>query len=127
MLVSEFYENRNGLFPDEFYESIPQYCEEDGCHFPMEMTEALTQLHCSNPRCPSKITQRLVAIANQLGIKDLGEAKARKFINNFNITNPLDIFSYDPDVHGAMADGISLEVSKKITDQFKEKKSFTLS
>ena len=127
MLVPDFCDNRDGILPDQFYESIPQYCEEEGCGFPMEMTEALTQLHCSNPRCPSKVVQRLVAIANQLGVKDLGEAKAKKFIMNYGITNPLDIFSYDPDIHGAMADGISMDVSKKIVDQFKQKNSFTLS
>lgn len=126
MLVSEFCENRSPLFPDLFYESIPQFCFEDGCNFPMEMTEALTQLHCSNPKCPSKIVQRLLAIANQLGVKGLGESKAMKFVRNFGVSNPLLIFGYEPNVDGAIGDGVSLEVSNDIVNQFTAKNSFTL-
>ena len=126
MLVPAFCENHDGILPDEFYDSLPQYCSEEDCGFPMEMSETLTQLHCSNPRCPSKIVQRLIAIANTLGVKDLGEAKATKFVHKFKITNPLDIFSYNPKEHGSMGDGISVEVSEKIVNQFKEKNSFTL-
>ena len=127
MLVYDFCENRNGILPDIFYESIPKYCPEENCNFPMEMSEALTQLHCSNPRCPSKVAQRLIAIANSLGVKDMGEARARSFINYHGITNPIDIFSYSPEKHGAMADNISIELSSKIKEQFDTKKSFTLS
>lgn len=126
MLVPEFCENKMSSLPDEFYRSLPQYCIEDGCGYPMEMSEALTQLHCSNPRCPSKVIQRLLAIAQQLGIKDLGEAKASKLIHTYGLTNPLLIFAYEPDVDGAMGEGISLEMSNKIMSQFKDKKSFTL-
>lgn len=127
MLVPEFCENRSSLFPDMFYESIPQYCFEDGCGYPMEMTEVLTQLHCSNPRCPSKVVQRLIAMAQSLGVKDFGEARATKFIRSFGISNPLFIFGYEPEIDGAMGDGISVETSRKIVDQFLEKKKFTLS
>lgn len=125
MLVPVFKANRNPLFPSIFYDSIPDTCED--CGFPMEMSEALTQLHCSNPKCPCKVAQRLVAIANHLGVKDLGEARAEKFIFGFGITNPLLIFGYEPDVDGKMADDISLEVSNKIVKQFVERNSFTLS
>lgn len=126
MLVPEFCRNRNGIISDKFYESIPQYCFEDGCGFPMEMSHTLTQLHCSNPRCPSKIVQRLVAMANQLGVKDMGESRAAKFVHTYGITNPLMIFTYEPNTDGAMGEGISLDVSNKIVSQFNEKKSFTL-
>ena len=132
MLVTDFSNNFNKNIPDEFYDSIPHFCPEEGCGYPLEMTEALTQLHCSNPRCPSKVVQRLIAIANQLGVKDLGEAKATKFIQKFGITNPLLIFQYEPVLpdgsvgNGPMGEGISLEVSKKIIDQFMARNKFTL-
>ena len=125
MLVPVFCENKTAMLPHIFYESIPQHCPE--CDFPMEMSETLTQLHCSNPRCPNKVAQRLIAIANSLGVKDLGEARAEKFITNFGITNPLLIFGYEPDVDGQMASDISLEVSNKIVKQFVERNKFTLS
>lgn len=126
MLVPEFCNNRASSLPDEFYFSLPQYCLEDDCGYPMEISEVLTQLHCSNPRCPSKVVQRLLAIAQQLGIKDLGEAKASKLIHTYGLTNPLLIFAYEPDVDGTIGEGVSLEVSNKIMAQFKDKKSFTL-
>lgn len=124
MLVPIFCEQRSSALPDEFYESLPMNCFE--CDYPMEMTETLTQLHCSNPRCPNKVTKRMTAIANSLGVKDLGESRAKKFITNFGITNPLLIFGYEPEYDGQMADDISIDVSKKIADQFAEKKRFTL-
>ena len=127
MLVPELFKNRDASLPKKFYDSIPQYCIEESCGFPLEMSESLTQLHCSNPKCPSKVVQRLIAMANKLGVKDLGESRATKFINTFGIKNPLLIFGYEPAIDGAMGDGISVETSQKIVDQFVKKNSFTLS
>lgn len=124
MLVSAFVGEGSSLFNSKFYESLPTECPI--CGFPTEMSEALTGLHCSNPRCYAKVAQRLLAIANALGVKDLGEARAEKWIMNFDITNPLDIFTYEPDEDGPMADDISLEVSNKIVKQFKARNKFTL-
>lgn len=126
MLVQDFCNNRVNLFPDEFYESLPQHCFEEGCGYPMEMTETLTHLHCSNPRCPSKIVRRLTSMANDLGVKNLGEARAAKLIHNFGITNPLLIFVYEPLVDGAIGDGVGMEVSLAIVNQFTAKKKMTL-
>lgn len=125
MLVSAFVNDANPLFDDKFYACLPTECPV--CGMPTEMSEALTGLHCSNPRCYSKVTQRLLAIANSLGVKDLGDSRAEKFILNFGITNPLDIFTYDPDEDGQMDESISLELSKKIVQQFRERNKFTLS
>lgn len=126
MLVSEFCENQYDRFPVPFYESLPQVCLEDSCGYPMEMTEVLTQLHCSNPRCPSKVIQRLSAITKQFGVKDFGEARIRSFIEYTGIDNPLLIFAYDPDEDGPLSEDISQELSEKIHFQFSKKKSMTL-
>ena len=61
-----------------------------------------------------------------IGVKDLGEARAEKWVLNFGITNPLDIFTYEPDTDGQMDDSISLELSNKIVAQFKKRNKFTL-
>lgn len=124
MLVPVFCESRESGLPSEFYDCLPKYCED--CGHPMEMSELLTQLHCSNPKCPSKVIQRLVAIANSLGVKDLGEARARKFITSWGISNPLFIFGFEPAEDGSLAPDISMEVSQRIADQFASKKKFTL-
>lgn len=126
MLVSEFCENMYDGFPIPFYESLPQVCFEDNCGYPMEMSEVLTQLHCSNPRCPSKIIQRLSAITKYLGVKDFGEARIRSFIEYTGIDNPLLIFAYEPSEDGPLSEDISMELSEKIYNQFSKKKSMTL-
>lgn len=125
MLVSAFVNDGSPLFDDKFYECLPQECPV--CGMPTEMSEALTGLHCSNPRCGSKVAQRLIAMANSLGVKNLGEARAMTWISTFGITNPLDIFTYEPDEDGPMGEGISVEVSNDIVSQFKAKNKFTLS
>lgn len=125
MLVKDFINTMEGQFPDMFLDSLPTDCFE--CGSPMEMSEVLTGLHCSNPRCRSKVAQRLYALCQNIGVKDLGKKRAETFINNFGITNPLLIFAYEPDVDGAMGEGISLEMSNKIMKQFENKKRFTLS
>ena len=82
MIVSEFKENNSSRFDEQFLELLPDFCYEDGCGYPMEMSEVLTKLHCSNPRCPAKLVQRLVALAQDLGIKNLGESKAKAFFSS---------------------------------------------
>lgn len=125
MLVSEFTEKRYDGLPDLFYDSLPVVCVEEGCNFPMEMNETLTQLHCSNPRCPAKIVQRLDAMTKQLGVKDFGEARIAKFVAR-GVSNPLWIYNYDIAEDGELGDGISLDLTEKIINQFQAKKSFTL-
>lgn len=124
MLVSDFIENRTKNLSDSFYDCLPSVCPECGSN--TEMSEALTGLHCTNPRCPDKIVQRLLAMANQLGVKELGEARAYAFVKKFNIKNPLDIFSYEPDIDGQIADNVNLEISNRIASAFRERNTFTL-
>ena len=124
MLVKTFCDDANPLFSEEFYDCLPKYCPD--CGMPMEMSETLTGLHCSGVRCPSKVVQRLVSMANQLGVKDLGESRADKFIKQWKISNPLFIFAYNPDEDGQLAPDIGLEVSKRIAKQFQDKNTFTL-
>lgn len=124
MIVDVFCDNRSELFDDRFYDCLPKTCPE--CGMLMEMSETLTNLHCSNPRCPDKVAQRLIAIANKLGVKDLGEARAINFIRKFGITNPLHIFSYEPSEDGTITDNTNEEISERIANQFKSRNKFTL-
>lgn len=126
MLITEFKENRLNSLPDELYLSLPEFCPT--CGYPTEVSETLTGLHCSNPKCPDKLAQRLVAIANQIGVKDLGEAKAAKFVDliaESGSKNILLIFAWDPAIDGCL-EGVSLEVCEKIAEQFRQKRTFTL-
>lgn len=126
MLITEFKENRLNSLPDELYLSIPEFCPT--CDYPTEISETLTGLHCSNPKCPDKLAQRLVALANQLGVKDLGESKAAKFVDLIGQSgskNIMLIFAWDPAIDGCL-EGVSLDVCEKIADQFRQKRTFTL-
>lgn len=124
MFVKDFKDAMIWQFPDMFLESLPTDCFE--CGSPMEISEALTGLHCSNPRCRGKVAQRLYALCSNLGVKDLGKKRAETFVSNFGIENPLLIFAYEPDSDGAMGEGISLDMSNKIINQLKDKNKFTL-
>lgn len=124
MLVTEFCQKQYDGFPLPFYESLPEVCLE-GCGYPMEMSPSLTQLHCSNPRCIAKVTRRLYAMMQFLGVKDFGEARIRGFLEAWGIDNPLYIFAYEPS-DGSLSPDMSQELSEKIYNQVQAKKSMTL-
>lgn len=126
MLVKEFVDRRLDNFPSSFYESLPIICLEDGCGYPTEMFETLTQLRCSNPRCPAKIAQRLEAMFTYLGIKGVGEVGIRNIVSEWGMKNPLLIFFYDPAEDGNLASSINEATSRSIYEQISNKKSFTL-
>ena len=128
MLVKDFKESESYRFPQEFLSLLPDYCLDDRCGAPTEMSEVLTGIRCSNPRCPSKVAVRIVAMMNKLGVKDFGGKgkQCDKFISKFGITNPLMIFAYEPDEDGELGDGISMEVSRKIYNQINSRRTFTL-
>lgn len=108
--------------PERFVEILPDTCEE--CGSPLMISEVLTGLHCSNPRCKDKIVMRIRAICRDLGIIEFGESTIRKFVEYYGVTNPLNFF----DLKEGMV--ISDEVSKKVSDtiikQVVAKKKFLL-
>lgn len=125
MLVKDFKSGEGKRFPDEFLACLPSYCLDSRCGSPTEMSEVLTGLHCSNPRCPTKVAKRLTTIASTLGIKDLGMARANDILDKWGIDNPLLIYAYDLS-DGELGNSISMEMSEKIFKQFDTKRNFTL-
>ncbi len=126
MFVSELINSNGGELPQEFLSCLPIYCPDERCQALTEIQETLTGLHCSNPKCPTKIAKRIDAIAKTLGIKDMGIAKANEFINRHNTTNPLAIFGFTTENGDTFGDSTSIEVSKKLEDRIQAKKKFTL-
>lgn len=126
MLVSDFKNNAPVDVPDGFLSILPSTCIEPGCGAPMEISEALTDLHCSNPRCPIKVKMRMRAMLQSIGVKGIGKEVAGQIIDKFEIDNPLLLFSYVPEEDGTLTDTMSMEVSYKIYEQLKEKKKYTL-
>lgn len=126
MLVQDFKMQMSNRYPAEFLDSLPDICLDYRCGSPTEMSEVMTGLKCSNPRCPTKVANRMVAIANALGVKDLGVARANAFISKFGCLNPMMIFAYEADADGALGEGVSMDISKRVEEQFSHKKNFTL-
>lgn len=126
MLVSEFKDKMRGIYSEDFLDSLPSVCLDNRCEAPTEMSEVMTGLQCSNPRCPTKIARRILAITSMLGIKDLGAARANDFVSRHGVDNPLLVFAYEADVDGEMGYTISMDVSRRINQQFLSKNSMTL-
>lgn len=93
MLVTELQD-----LPEEFITLLPTSCEH--CGYSLEISNTLTGLHCSNPRCIDKISHRLVALCKHLDITGVGYSRARQFFEYHRVLNPLFIFewgTYDPE------------------------------
>lgn len=120
--VSELY---SSSLPKEFLDTLQETC--DVCGSPNEVSETLSRLECSNPRCPEKGVQRLlVLLQKDLLVDNIGEARIRKFMNNFDCYNPYGIFTYDPKTDGTLFEGCSMEYSESIYAQVNAKREMTL-
>ena len=108
--------------PEEFIDCLPEVCPT--CGSLTEMSEVLTGLRCSNPRCSDKIAMRIKAICNSLGILNFGESTINAFLDYYDASNPLSIFELRPGM--IISDRISEEVSGKIITQIDAKRNFTL-
>lgn len=107
---------------ERFVTLLPKRCEE--CGSPLEISETMTGLHCSNPRCKNKLVMRLKAICRDLGIVDFGESTISKFIDYYGVTNPLNFFDLKKGM--ILSDEVSDKVSEKVIDQLEHKKDFLL-
>lgn len=108
--------------PYEFVSLLPEECPT--CGGVMGISETLTGLHCCNGRCPDKLMMRIKAICQDLGILGFGEATIQKFIEYYGITNPLNMFALRKGM--PIGEGISMDVSDKISSQIEAKRSFLL-
>lgn len=108
--------------PLKFVEVLPDVCEE--CGSLLSISETLTSLHCSNPRCKDKLIMRMKAMCKDLGIVDFGESTISKFIDYYGITNHLNFFDLRPGY--ILSDEVSDKVSEKVIEQVMKKKDFLL-
>lgn len=127
MLVKEFKETQGYRFPEEFLDLIPETCINPDCNGATAMSEVLTSLTCTNPRCPSKITVRLLTMLRGIGVKGVGKETARDIVNKFSLDNPMLIFAYKFEEDGCLTDRLNESRSKSIQEQIALRKSFTLS
>jgi len=73
------------LIPDWLSPHIASTCE---CGHLIIDNATLTQRYCSNPICPKHMEQRIVKLAKDLNVKNVGAAYARNAIRTYNIYSP---------------------------------------
>lgn len=123
MFVSELKSNYVSLgLPEKFVNTLPDVCDE--CGAPLEIGEALTGLHCSNPKCKGKIVMRIKAICQDLGILNFGEKTIEKFVEYYDVQSPLEVFVLQPGM--ILSDEVSDKISDDVITQFDEHKEFLL-
>lgn len=120
LTVSDLY---GSALPPEFLQCLPTHCE--SCGEENEITETLTILRCSNPSCGGKSVQRLVTLLKDIGVKNMGESKCAKFLDNFDINNPYAIFMYEPE-DGPLYEGCSMDFSEAIFEEINKKRQMLL-
>lgn len=123
MFIQDLQENWfDYKLPYEFVSVLPAVCPV--CGAPTEMSEVLTRLHCSNPRCPDKVAMRIKAICQKLGILGFGESTISDFVDMYGVTNPLNMFNLSLGME--ISDRLSQETADKIIVQIEAKKDFQL-
>lgn len=125
ILVSELGTYFESL-PEEFLELLPTVCPHEGCNSPTLISETLTTLCCSNPRCPTKVARRLLAMLQKLGIKGIGESACKRFVDELGLTNPLFVFAYNPDEDGTLTSSTNMDISRKFYNDLQSRNNFTL-
>jgi hypothetical protein len=125
MIVSDFVENINENIPMGFYDILPKECDEQGCNSPMVMTELLTELQCSNPFCPSKVSYRIHQLLEDIGVTYITESQVHEFVIDHKITNVFEIFLYDFSQEPVFSTGVSDILSKALSSTLKQNKLFT--
>ena len=123
MFVYDLKDNYDAYgLPLEFIDCLPEVCET--CGSPLEISETLTGLQCSNPKCEDKVMMRIKAICHDLGILTFGESTIKKFIEYYELTNPLNMFALEKGM--VIAPDVSEKVSDAIIEQVCKHKNFLL-
>lgn len=122
MFVTDIKSNYSNYgLPERFANCLPEYC--DACGAPMEISETLTGLHCSNPRCKDKMVMRVKALCGDLGLLTFGERNIEKFLDTYSIDSPMDIFGLQK---GSPVYDVSQKVVDCLVDQLQAKKKMLL-
>ena len=103
----------NNLLSLPVIECLPTSCS---CGAPIEFTDSLSQIYCSNPRCYYKTAARLEAMAKAMKADGWGESACLAVCKQFNLVSPFQIFLFKE----AMENGTIPETNSAIP-AFKKK------
>lgn len=81
--------------PASFINVLPEFC--DCCDSPLEISETLTELRCSNPFCPEVVASRLSRFLRSVGFADLELSTISLLCDELGIHSVYSIFRSDFD------------------------------
>lgn len=79
----------NDLLSEEVLNCIPRTCS---CGAPIEFTDSIRQIYCSNPKCYYKIAARLEAMAKTMKADGWGESTCITVCQEFKLISPYQVF-----------------------------------
>jgi hypothetical protein len=103
----------------KFVDILMVESECSACGSDMELSDSLKSLYCPNPLCRDKGVMRLKTMLADLKVRDMGEARCQKFLDYYNVNDPVSIFLYEPS-DGPLFEGASMEFSEGVYDQIQE-------
>lgn len=79
----------NNLLSDSIIDCIPHECE---CGAPIEFTDSLRQIYCSNDSCYYKVAARLESMAKAMQADGWGESTCIEVCRQCKFTSPYQVF-----------------------------------
>lgn len=110
----------NGLLSDDVIDIIPHECE---CGAPIEFTDSLRQIYCTNPQCTYKVASRLEAMAKKMKADGWGESTCVTVCKEFNMISPFQVFLLPKMIENGCTSSVSAFEKKvnSICDEEKRK------
>ena len=103
----------NELLSEDIINCIPHVCE---CGSPIEFTDSLRQIYCSNSKCLYKVASRLESMAKAMKADGFGESTCIEICRQFKIISPYQVFLLEGLVlNGAECNGVSA-FNKKVAN-----------
>lgn len=121
LVVSELSEV---VFPKQFLDTLEHECPT--CGHDNMITETLTKLVCPNPYCTDKLAVRMKTMLADLGVKNMGESRCRKFFDTYELTNPYAIFALEPYEGDLAFEGASEDFSISLYESLNLVREMTL-
>lgn len=120
LLVKEL--RGNSELPERFIDVLIDTCPD--CGADMQISDTLKELSCSNPYCKGKVAQRMMSMLADMGVKNMGESRCLKFIEETGLKYPASILQWE-DSDGAVGE-LSAEFLHGIKEQIDSHRSMML-
>lgn len=94
----------NQLLSQDVLDCIPRECD---CGAPIEFTDTLRQIYCSNESCIYKIASRLESMAKAMKVDDWGESTCVTVCKEFKLISPYQVFLLEREIEKGRTSSVS--------------------